>query len=64
MHMMAHWKYNFINFNVEGCSVHFLFWRKNKKNVEDKAATMDGIEVGDDDMTKDWNHGLMMIRKS
>jgi hypothetical protein len=46
-----------------GVSVHFLFWRKNK-TVEDEAATKDGIEVGDDDMTKDWNHGLMMIRKS
>jgi hypothetical protein len=33
------------------------------KTVEDEAATKDGIEVGDDDMTKDWNHGLMMIRK-
>jgi hypothetical protein len=22
------------------------------------------MEVGDDDMMKDWNHGLMMIRKS
>jgi hypothetical protein len=32
--------------------------------VEDEEATKDGIEVGDDDMTKDWNHGLMMIRKS
>jgi hypothetical protein len=32
--------------------------------VEDEAATKDGIEVGDDDMTKDWKHGLMMIRKS
>jgi hypothetical protein len=31
--------------------------------VEDEAATKDDIEVGDDDMTKDWNHGLMMIRK-
>jgi hypothetical protein len=26
--------------------------------------TKDDIEVGDDDMTKDWNHGLMMIRRS
>jgi hypothetical protein len=34
------------------------------KNVEDEAATTDGIEVGEDDMTKDWNHGLMIIRKS
>jgi hypothetical protein len=34
------------------------------KTVEDEATTKDGIEVGDDDMTKDWNHGLMMIRKS
>jgi hypothetical protein len=22
------------------------------------------MEVGDDDMMKDWNHGLMIIRKS
>jgi hypothetical protein len=34
------------------------------KTVEDEAATKDGIEVSDDDMTKDWNHGLMMIRKT
>jgi hypothetical protein len=34
------------------------------KTVEDETTTKDGIEVGDDDMTKDWNHGLMMIRKS
>jgi hypothetical protein len=34
------------------------------KTVEDEVATKDDIEVGDDDMTKDWNHGLMMIRKS
>jgi hypothetical protein len=34
------------------------------KTVEDEAATKDGIEVGVDDMTKDWNHGLMMIRRS
>jgi hypothetical protein len=27
------------------------------KTVEDEAATKDGIEVGDDDMTKDWIHG-------
>jgi hypothetical protein len=32
--------------------------------VEDEAATKDGIEVGVDDVMKDWNHGLMMIRKS
>jgi hypothetical protein len=46
-----------------GVSVHFLFCGEIKI-VEDEAATKDGIEVGDDDMTKDWNHGLMMIRKS
>jgi hypothetical protein len=34
------------------------------KTVEDEAATKDGIEVDDDDMTKDWNHVLMMIRRS
>jgi hypothetical protein len=32
--------------------------------VEDEAVTKDGIEVGDDDMTKDWNQDLMMIRRS
>jgi hypothetical protein len=31
------------------------------KIVEDEAETKDDIEVGNDDMTKDWNHGLMMI---
>jgi hypothetical protein len=35
-----------------------------KKTVEDEVVTKDDIEVGDDDMTKDWNHGLMMIRRS
>jgi hypothetical protein len=35
-----------------------------RKTVEDYAATKDDIEVGDDDMTKDWSHGLMMIRIS
>jgi hypothetical protein len=34
------------------------------KTVEDEAVINDNIEVGDDNMTKDWNHGLMMIRKS
>jgi hypothetical protein len=42
----------------------YIFCSGGKKTVEDEAATKDGIEVGDDDMTKDWNHGLMMIRKS
>jgi hypothetical protein len=31
-----------------------------RKTVEDEAATKDDFEVGDDDMMKDWNHGLMM----
>jgi hypothetical protein len=31
--------------------------------VKDEAATKAGIEVGDDDMTKDWNHGLMIIKR-
>jgi hypothetical protein len=35
-----------------------------RKTVEDEAARKDGIEVCDDDTTKDWNHGLMMIRRS
>jgi hypothetical protein len=34
-----------------------------RKTMEDEAATKDGIEVGDDDMTKDWNHGLMIITR-
>jgi hypothetical protein len=63
MHMMARWKDNFINFNVEGCCSIFCSGGKIKI-VEDEAVTKDGIEVGDDDMTKDRNHGLMMIRKS
>jgi hypothetical protein len=41
----------------------FCFGGK-RKIVEDEATTKDGIEVGDDDMMKDWNHGLMMIRRS
>jgi hypothetical protein len=35
-----------------------------RKTVEDEAVTKDDIEVSDDDMTKDWNHGLIMIRRS
>jgi hypothetical protein len=43
----------------------YIFYSGGKiKTVEDESATKDGIEVGDDDMTKDWNHGLMTIRKS
>jgi hypothetical protein len=43
----------------------YIFYFGGKiKTVEDEAVTKDDIEVGDDDMTKDWNHGLMMIRKS
>jgi hypothetical protein len=38
--------------------------RGKRKTLEDEAATKDDIEVGDDDMMKDWNHGLMMIRRS
>jgi hypothetical protein len=37
---------------------------RKRKTVEDEATTKDDIEIGDDDMTKDWNHGLMMIRRS
>jgi hypothetical protein len=64
MHMMARWKDNFMNFNLEGCFSTFSVLEEKEKNVEDEATTKDGIEVGDDDMTKDWNHGLMMIRRS
>jgi hypothetical protein len=42
-----------------------MFCSGGKRNtMEDEAATKDNNEVGDDDMTKDWNHGLMMIRRS
>jgi hypothetical protein len=42
-----------------------MFYSESKRKiVKDESATKDGMEVGDDDMTKDWNHGLMMIRKS
>jgi hypothetical protein len=34
-----------------------------RKTVEDEAATRT-MEVGDDDMTKDWNHGFMIIIRS
>jgi hypothetical protein len=34
-----------------GVLVHVLFWK-------DDVATKDDIEVGDDDITKDCNHGL------
>jgi hypothetical protein len=59
--MMARWRDNFMKFNLGG--VMFCPGGK-RKTVEDEAATKDGIEVGDDDMTKDWNHGLMMTRRS
>jgi hypothetical protein len=49
---------------MEGCFSTFSVPEKKIKTVEDEAATKDDIEVGDDDMTRDWNHGLMMIRKS
>jgi hypothetical protein len=32
------------------------------KAVEDETATKT-MQVGDDDMTKDWNHGSMIIRR-
>jgi hypothetical protein len=35
-----------------------------RKTVEDEAATKDDIEVSDDNVMKDWNHGLMIIRRS
>jgi hypothetical protein len=37
--------------------------RSKRKTVEDEAGTKDGIEVEDDNMIKDWNHGLMIIRR-
>jgi hypothetical protein len=57
MCVMAHWKYNFINFNLEGC-----FSTCSVQEVKGKLWKMsykDGMEVGDDNMAKDWNHGLL-----
>jgi hypothetical protein len=31
---------------------------------KDEAVTKDGIEVSDDNVMKDWNHGLMIRRRS
>jgi hypothetical protein len=42
---------------LEGCFSTCSILEEKEKTVEDVAATKDGIEVGDDDMTKDWNHG-------
>jgi hypothetical protein len=53
MHMMARWKDNFIKFNMEQCFSTFYVLKEKLKTVEDEAAAKDGIEVGDDDMTKD-----------
>jgi hypothetical protein len=53
-----------MNFNLEGCFSTCYILEEKEKTVEDVAATKDGIEVGDDDITKDWNHGLTMIRRS
>jgi hypothetical protein len=39
-----------------------FYFVSKRKFVEDEATTR--TEVGDDDMMKDWNHGLMIIRKS
>jgi hypothetical protein len=64
MHVMARWKDNFIKFNLEGCFSTYSVLEVKEKTVEDEAATKDGIEVGADDMMKDWNHSLMMIRRS
>jgi hypothetical protein len=64
MRVMARWKDNFINFNLEGCFSTCSVLEVKEKTVEDEAETKDGIEVGDDDMTKDWNHSLMMITRS
>jgi hypothetical protein len=35
-----------------------------RQTVEDETATKDDIEVGDDNVMKDWNHGLMIRRRS
>jgi hypothetical protein len=53
-----------MNFNLEGVFQNMFCSRSKRKNVEDEAVTKDGIEVGGDDMTKDWNHGLMIIRRN
>jgi hypothetical protein len=60
--MMACWKNNFINFNLEVCFSTCFVLEVKEKTVEDEAATRT-MEVGDDDMTKDWNHGSMIIRR-
>jgi hypothetical protein len=49
---------------LEGCFSTYSVLEVKEKTVEDEAATKDGIEVGADDMMKDWNHSLMMIRRS
>jgi hypothetical protein len=64
MRVIARWKDNFMNFNFEGCFATCALLEVREKTVEDEVATKDGIEVGDDNMTKDWNHGLMIIRRS
>jgi hypothetical protein len=63
MRMMARWKDNFINLNLEGCFSTFSILEVKEKTVEDEAATR-MMEVGDDDMTKNWNHDLMIIIRS
>jgi hypothetical protein len=60
---MARWKDNFIKFNLEGCFSTCSILEVKEKTMEDEAATRT-MEVGDDDMTKDWNHGSMIIRRS
>jgi hypothetical protein len=60
---MARWKDNFIKFNLEGCFSTCSILEVKEKTMEDESATRT-MEVGDDDMTKDWNHGSMIIRRS
>jgi hypothetical protein len=64
MHMMARWKDNFMNFNLEGVFSTCYVLEEKEKLWKMRQRQKNDIEVGDDDMTKDGNHGLMIIRRS
>jgi hypothetical protein len=40
--MMARWKDNFMNFNLEGCFKYMFYSASKRKTVEDDAATRTG----------------------
>jgi hypothetical protein len=52
-----------MNINLEGC-LRTCFVEEVKENMWKMRQHKVGMEVGNDDMTKDWNHGLMIIRRS